>query len=106
MAEMSHFLHLLIGTDKRQRAALMSSLTSAQVDLLGEIFHNLIKVLPLNKAERKKVQRKSYLRSLASTKTAVSRRKSQIKKHSKQISDLILGFGDKLLEVARLSPLA
>ena len=106
MAEMNHFLHLLLGTDKRQRAALIGSLTNGQVDLLAEIFHNLIKVLPLDKAERKRLQRKNYLRTLATTKTAVTRRKAHIKQHSKQISDLLLGFGDKLLEVARLSPLA
>ena len=105
LVELGHFVQLLLTTDKKQRSALFSTLTNQQTDLLAEIFHNLIKVLPLNAPERKRLQRKPYLRTLANTKTSASRRKSVIKKNAKQIGELLLSFGDKLLEVIRLSVL-
>ena len=104
IADQLHFLSLLLNTDKKQRAALFQSLTNQQTDALGEIFHNLIKVVPLTKDEQKLLRRKPFLRLVGTTKTATSRRKSLVKKHSRQIADLLLSFGDKILEVARLSP--
>ena len=104
IADQLHFLSLLLDTDKKQRAAIFQTLTKSQTDALGEIFHNLIRVLPLAKEEQKLLKRKPFLRLVATTKTSPSRRKSILKKHYKQVIDLLLSFGDKILEVARLSP--
>ena len=103
LAQLGHFLKLLLTTDKRQKAALISTLTHEQTDLLGEIFHNLTKVLPLNSQQEKKLRRKPFLRLLANTKTSPGRRKALIKRHSKQIADILSFFGEQLLEVVRLS---
>ena len=104
MADQLHFFSLLLGTDKRQRTALFQSLTNLQTDAIGEIFFNLLKVLPLTKEEEKLLKRKTFLRKIASVKTSPTRRKSIIKNHTKHITNLLLAFGEKILEVARLSP--
>lgn len=105
LAHNKSFLTLLLeGTDKRQQRALVQTITHEQLGALGEIFYNLIHIVPMDKAEEKVVKksRKILQRMSAISKSAVSRRKL-LKSNNAQLMKILHHFSDKLIPVIRAS---
>lgn len=95
--EQKPFLSLLLTTEKRQKQALLKSITNAQTDLLGEIFFNLVSTLPLTKSEESVLKRKPFIARIASLKSSPSRRKKILTRHHRQVINILDRFAAKLL---------
>ena len=95
------FLSLILKTGKQQRKALLDTLTHEQIDLLGEIFFNLINNFPISEQERKTLNRKKFIKILTDFKKKHSSRNSTIKKNKKYIADLLMKYKDNLLTLIR-----
>lgn len=104
LAEQIHFLYTLLLADKKQGKAIFLTLSDAQVDVISEIVFNLLNKIPLDKkSDQKVLQRREYLKRLATIKTSVARRRNLLKKYWKQILQILVHFSDNILKVARLS---
>lgn len=103
LAQQIHFLHLLFTANDKQRRALLTTMSDGQVNVISEIIFNLLEKLPLDKNSQKLLKRKPYLKKLATIKTSSTRRRSLLKKYSKQISQILMHFGENILKVAGLS---
>ena len=105
LAQNKSFLTLLVeGSDKRQQRALVQTITREQLDALGEIFYNLIHIVPMDKSEEKVVKKshKILQRMSAISKSAVSRRKL-LKSNSAKFMKILHHFSDKLIPVIHAS---
>jgi hypothetical protein len=93
------YLKLLLSTDTIQQRALISTITPEQVDVLSEIFHNLL-TLPLTPAENKFVKARGLIiKKLGDTSKTQRYHKSQLNKHSRQVVKTLIYFKDKLWRV-------
>ena len=107
LSENRSFLTLLLEKgDKGQQRALMQTITNNQLDAIGEIFYNLIHIVPIDKSEEKiiKRSRKILQRVSAISKSAPSRRKL-LKSNRVKFLKILHQFSDRLLGVIRASPL-
>ena len=107
LAENRSFLTLLLEQgDKGQQRALIQTITNSQLDAIGEIFYNLIHIVPVNKSEEKVVKRSRKIlhRLSAISKSPASRRKL-LKGNRVKFLRILHHFSDRLLDVIRASPL-
>ena len=101
------FLQLLLSNnDKRQQNGLMQTISLEQLNVLGEIFYNLLNIVPLDKKEEKIVKKKKKILQKLSllSKSYNSRRKLLLANKSALLKTL-LSFKDKLLHVINSLPL-
>ena len=95
------FFRLLLQTHLPQQKALLSSLTSQQVDLLTEVVHNVLYVVPLVEKEKKALHRKKFLKEVSVMKRSQKYRKKRMQTKKVQFIKFLLTYKDKLLEVAK-----
>lgn len=105
------FLKLLLNSeDKAQQRALLQSITAEQLNALGEIFYNLLNIVPLDRKGERMIKRKDKKRkllqnlSLINKKTYNSRRKL-LKSNKSMVFRILLHFKDKLLQLIDSQPL-
>ena len=97
-----HFINLLLSTDYKQQKVILNNLTPHQVDLLTEIFHNLVHVVDLNDVQGKYVKRNlKTLKLLGKLKRNRKTRNSSIKKHSKVVVKALEVIGFDLLNAGK-----
>ena len=95
----SDFLRLFLNTEPYQQKALLFSITPEQLDVLSEIFHNLL-TLPLTQEESRFVKRREEVISkLANISKSVRSRRQAVNKHTRQILTVLGLFKDKILSV-------
>lgn len=107
LADNKAFLTLILEAgDKRQQKALLQTITDNQLEAIGEIFYNLIHIVPVKKSEEKliKKSRKLLQRMSVISKSSRSRRKLLQSNRVKLIS-ILHHFSDKLLQVLHSMPL-
>lgn len=94
--ENSSYLNLLLSEEKKQREALLKTISKKQVEVLTEIFHNLIQ-LPLVgkdlKLVRKRVKFINFLGKVSKNSTAKAR---YINKNKTQVLNILLHFKEQL----------
>ena len=91
------FLQLLLTSHLPQQKALIESASDEQVDLLTEVIHNLLYVVPIAHSVRRKLQRKVYLKDLANIKRSRKFRKSHMRKRKSDLLKVLMPFASDLL---------
>ena len=94
------FFRLLLQTHLPQQKALLSSLSPGQVDLLTEVMHNILYVVPLLEKERKALQRKKILKEISVIKRSQTYRKKRMQTQKVQLLKVLAAYKDKLLEMS------
>ena len=94
------FFKLLLQTHLPQQKALMNSLSGQQVDLLTEVVHNILYIVPLAEKERKVLLRKKFLKEISVMKRSQKYRKKRMQTQKVQLLKVLLSYKDKLLEVS------
>ena len=93
------FLKLLLTTDKSQARALMETINKEQVEVLVEIFINLLKLdVPTNTKSLLK-KRKRLISKLVNKRINVSTKLSAIRRHFRQVHNTLLSVKNKLLQL-------
>ena len=96
MRENSAYLHLLLSEEKKQRIALLKSISKQQTEVLTEIFHNLIQ-LPLVGEDLKVVRRKiKLIKLLGKVGKNYTTKARLINKHKRQVLSILLRFKEQL----------
>jgi len=96
MTENSAYLRLLLSEDKKQRLALLKTISKKQTEVLTEIFHNLLQ-LPLVGEDLKVIRRKVKLVKLLGKVVKNYKTKARlINKHKTQVLYLLLRFKEQL----------
>lgn len=95
----SDFLSLLLKTGKQQRRAILDTLSDSQLNLLGEIFYNLINTFPISQSEKNSLSKKRFVKVLTDFKKRPKLRHTVAKKNKKQIEDILLKYKDNLLSL-------
>lgn len=101
------FLHLLLSnTDKKQQNGLMQTITLEQINALGEIFYNLLNIVPLTKKEEHLIKkRKKLLQKLSLISKSYNSRRKLLVSNKSSLLKTLLYFKDKLLHVLDSQPL-
>lgn len=102
------FISLLLDTaDKRQQKALLQTITHKQLNALGEIFYNLLNIVPMSKEDEKLIKKSRHLSQKLSliSKSFNSRRKLVLSNKAK-ILKVLLHFKANLLKLLHSQPLA
>jgi hypothetical protein len=95
------YLRLLLHTNPIQQKSLISTITSEQVDLLSEIFHNFL-TLPLSSEENAFIQkRKPIIRKLSDISKSQRFRKRLLIKHFRIVMNTLTHFKDQLLSLVK-----
>ena len=90
------FIDLLINGDKKQGLALLNKVTTPQVQVITEIFHNFL-TLPLEEVDRKEVnKRKSFINKIARPTKSLNKRKAIIQQHKRLVLTLLRYFRQQL----------
>ena len=97
----SDFLSLLLKTEKNQRKALLSTLSQPQVDLLSEVFYNLINNFPIPQSDKKSLSKKKFVKVIADLKKSYKLRNSTVKKHKKQVEQILIKYRNNLLTLIK-----
>ena len=93
------FLSLILKAEKPQRRAILDTLSHDQLDFLGEIFHNLIHNFPIPQSEKKKLQKKQYIKLLTNLKKSHRIRIKAVKKNKKHIDETLIKYRNKLIKL-------
>ena len=96
-----HFLELLLTTDKDQVKALMESLTASQVEVLVEIFINLLHINTPKKTKDLLRRRQRLIKKLTSRQLTIATKYRTIRQHMRQVYDTLLSVKGKLLQLLR-----
>ena len=96
-----HFLELLLTTDKHQVKALMESLTASQVEVLVEIFINLLHINTPKKTKDLLRRRQRLIKKLTSRQLTIATKYRTIRQHMRQVYDTLLSVKGKLLQLLR-----
>lgn len=101
------YLNLLLSnTDKRQQNALIHSITHEQLNALGEIFYNLLHIVPMNKEEEKIVKKsRKITHKLSLISKAYTTRRKVLLGNKLRLLRLLLHFKAKLLPLLDAIPL-
>ena len=87
---------LLLSTFPAQQKALLDTASHEQVDLISEVVHNIVNVVPLPHGERKSLSRRKYLKDISNIKRSVKHRKSIIRDNKKKLLDLLATYSPQL----------
>lgn len=95
------FLMLLLNAEKVQAKALLDTVSLNQASLIGEVVHNILTTVPIPTSERRKLNRKLYLKRIADLHRSYKSRKLEIKKHKKDLLDLFASYSHPLTQITR-----
>jgi hypothetical protein len=94
----SHFLHLILNTDRDQSLALLKTLTRSQTDALTEIIYNIFN-LPLKSNIKIQLNKRKKLYNKLTNKKSFIIRKQLINKHRRQILQTLKLIKNNLIKV-------
>lgn len=87
-----HFFQLLLAAEKPQQRALLHTLSDSQTLLLSEVIYNFLNNFPIEQGVKKRLNRRAFLRDIANAKRSVKFRKAKLKKHKKDILNLLMQY--------------
>lgn len=97
MKENEFFLRLLLNTTSQQQKVLLDTVTDNQLDLLSEVIHNILYVVPIAQQERKSLLRKQVLVELAKIKRSYKYRRTRVKVNKKEVMNILVKYARELL---------
>lgn len=99
LSENGSYLKLLLESHPKQQKALLDTASKQQVDLLSEILYNLLYVVPIDEAHRKRLLKKSYLKDIAKHNRSYAYRKRRIITRKLDLIKLLMTYSHELLQL-------
>ena len=90
------YFDLILNSSSKQQGALLSTITDPQVDLISEIFHNLL-ILPLESGQKQFIKKRiQFVKKISNNSKSYRYRRRLVIKHKKLVTKFLDFFKDEL----------